>query len=93
MRMMLAILTTFTFGLSGPDEASAVKMIEIGGTLTRDHKLPGKPVIGMDLRDTQISDADLKHLESLVDLKALKLPHTVSDGVGVYREIGKTRTV
>src|SRR5205814_4627388 len=45
------------------DEASAVKAVEkLGGKITRDDKLPGKPVIGVNLTGTKVTDAGLKEL-------------------------------
>ena len=59
--MLLACLS----GAARADEASAVKAIEnLGGTVTRDDKLPGKPVIGVKLSNavvtSEVTDADLK---------------------------------
>src|SRR5437660_2661929 len=54
------------------DEASAVKAIEkLGGKVTRDDKLPGKPVIEVNLAGTQVKDAGLKELKDLKQLTTL----------------------
>ena len=68
--MMLACLS----GAARADEASAVKAVEkLGGTVTRDDKLPGKPVIGVNLAGTQVTDASLKELKDLKQLTTLNL--------------------
>ena len=46
------------------DEAKAVKAVEkLGGKVTVDDKRPGKPVVGVDLSNTKVTDAGLKELE------------------------------
>src|SRR5687768_11468193 len=77
MRTMLARVVMLLACLSGAaraDEASAVKAIKnLGGKVTRDDKLPGKPVIGANLFDTQVTDAGLKELADLKQLTSLYL--------------------
>ena len=81
--MLLACL----YGAARADEASAVKAVEkLGGKVTRDDKLPGKPVIGVDLDGlvgTKVTDADLKELKDLKQLTSLNLYATkvTDDGV------------
>src|SRR5438094_571835 len=71
--MLLACLS----GAARADEASAVKVVEkLGGKVTRDDKLPGKPVIGVDLNGPQVTDADLKELADLKQLTTLWLNGT-----------------
>src|SRR5438094_10489545 len=72
--MLLACLS----GAARADEASAVKAVEnLGGKVTRDDKLPGKPVIGVDLGHTQVTDAGLKELKHLKQLTSLNPePHS-----------------
>ncbi len=68
--MLLACLS----GAARADEASAVKAVEkLGGKVTRDDKLPGKPVIGVNFFNFHGSDAGLKNagLKELKDLKQL----------------------
>ena len=63
--MLLACLS----GAARADEASAVKAVEnLGGKVTRDDKLPGKPVIGVNLPGTKVTDAGLKELKHLKQL-------------------------
>src|SRR5205085_2733916 len=56
-------------------EAKAVEAItKLGGKVTRDDKLPGKPVIGVILAGTtKVTDAGLKELKHLKQLTALTL--------------------
>src|SRR2546429_655862 len=71
--MLLACLS----GAARADEASAVKAVEkLGGKVTRDDKLPGKPVIGVNLAGTKVTDGDLKELKDLKQLTTLYLNMT-----------------
>src|SRR5215475_10522525 len=66
------------------DEAAAVKMIEkLGGTVTRDDKRPGKPVVVVDLRGTKITDAGLKELKELKNLQEVVLFRTAITDAGL----------
>ena len=59
--MLLACLS----GAARADEASAVKAVEnLGNEVTRDDKQPGKPVIGVDLTGTKVTDAGVKELQA-----------------------------
>ncbi len=58
-------------------EEKAVKAIEaLGGRVTRDEKLPGRPVVGVHLDGTTVTDADLKNLKELKGLGSLGLADT-----------------
>ena len=64
-------------GAARADEASAVKAVEkLGGKVTRDDKLPGKPVIAVNLYGTKVTDAGLKELKDLKQLTSLDLTWT-----------------
>src|SRR5204862_328520 len=69
-----------------PADDAEVKAVEaitkLGGKVTRDDKLPGKPVIGVSFFGTQVTDAGLKELEDLKQLTALYLAHTKVTGEG-----------
>src|SRR5438094_10654776 len=75
--MLLACLS----GAARADEASAVKAVEkLGGKVTRDGKLPGKPVIGVNFNPGVVTDAVLKELKDLKQLASLYLrPNKVTD--------------
>ena len=81
--MLLACLS----GAARADEASAVKAVEsitkLGGKVTRDDKLPSKPVTGVNLGGAQVTDAGLKGLKDLKQLTSLNLEGTkvTADGV------------
>src|SRR5262249_36734174 len=56
------------------DEAAAVKLVEkLGGRVTRDDKIAGEPVVGVNLAGTNVTDAELKELKELKCLKTLIL--------------------
>src|SRR5438876_851517 len=71
-------------GATRADEASAVKAVEkLGGKVTRDDKLPGKPVIAVNLTGTKVTDTgltELKHLKQLTYLY-LGITKVTDDGV------------
>jgi internalin A len=59
------------------DEAAAVKAVEkLGGRVIVDTKRPGKPVVGVDLDRTKVTDAALKELKELKSLRKLDLTNT-----------------
>ena len=68
---------------SGQEE-KAVKAIEsLGGKVTRDEKLSGRPVVEVNLGGTKITDAGLKELKELKGLRALNLTSTQITDAGV----------
>src|SRR5947208_10389805 len=78
--MLLACLS----GAARADEASAVEAVEkLGGKVTRDDKLPGKPVIGVNLNHSKVTDASLKELKDLKQLTTLILTGTQVTDAGL----------
>ena len=81
--MLLACLS----GAARADEASAVKAVEnLGGKVTRDDELPGKPVIGVNLGALvmgKVTDAGLKELKALKQLTTLNLYGAAVTGAGL----------
>ena len=78
--MLLACLS----GAARADEASAVKAIEkLGGKVTRDDKLPGKPLIAVDLARTKVTDAGLKELKDFKQLTSLDVSFTRVTATGL----------
>src|SRR5262245_2789615 len=58
-------------------EAKAAKFIEkIGGTLAREPKLKGNPIISVNLSAKKLADADLKELAGLSQLQTLDVGFT-----------------
>src|SRR4051812_3775680 len=81
------ILLVCLSGAARADEASAVKAVEkLGGKVTRDDKLPGKPVIGVDLAAPKVTDAVLKELKDLKHLTSLNL--NAPEGGGKVTDAG-----
>ena len=65
-------------------EAKAVAFVEKqGGRVTRDEKASGKPVIGVSLAVTRVTDAGLKELAPLKSLTTLDLSFTRVKDAGV----------
>src|SRR5437870_2879959 len=87
MRMVLVgvgLLLACLSGAARADEASAVKAVEnLGGKVTRDDKLPGKPVIGVNLGGTKVTDAGLKELKQVKQLTDLNLDDTPVTDAGL----------
>src|SRR5438132_12177720 len=87
----LSLVFCLTLGLTcasvRADEASAVKAVEnLGGKVTRDDKLPGKPVIGVNLGALvmgKVTDAGLKELKDLKQLTSLDLYGAAVTGEGL----------
>ena len=64
----------------------AVAAIEkLGGTVEVDETRPGRPVVGVDLSRSAVTDADLVLLEALPDLEVLDLRLTSIGDAGVAR--------
>jgi internalin A len=60
-----------------PEEEKAVAAIEkLRGKVTRDDKLPGHPVVEVDLSGRSVTDADLKDSRELKGLQTLNLSYT-----------------
>src|SRR5207249_4603172 len=74
-------------GATRADEAPAVKAVEnLGGKVTRDDKLPGNPVIGVNLGGLfpgKVTDAGLKELKHLKQLTTLDLHGANVTGAGL----------
>jgi hypothetical protein len=89
--LALALLAVVTgTGLhAGEATDKAVKAIEkLGGTVTRDDKATGKPIVGVDLDRTQVTDAGLKMLAGLKQLQKLNLDHTRVTDTGLKELAG-----
>ncbi len=71
----------------------AVAFVEsLHGKLTRDEKLPGKPVVEVNLASTAVTDAGLKQLAAFKSLSVLDLRNTAITDAGL-KEIGKLNSL
>ena len=69
---------------AGSPEDAAVKAVEkLGGKVERDDEQPGRPVVEVSLAGTQVTDADLKGLKDLKQLRHLDLSNTQVTDAGV----------
>ncbi len=67
-----------------PDESSVAAALEkIGAGITRDGRLPGNPVVHINLTQKQVTDADLKDLHVFKNLQGLHLGVTGVTDAGV----------
>jgi Leucine-rich repeat (LRR) protein len=60
----------------------------LGGTIERDDKADGKPVIGVNLARAQAADAGLKKLAVFKQLRVLNLGHTPITNAGLKDLVG-----
>lgn len=66
------------------DVGKSVAFVEkLGGSVTRDEKMPGKPVVGVILYGPKMTDAGLKELASLTNLTTLDLHDTAVTDAGL----------
>ena len=76
-----------------PAQAAAIAEIEKrGGRVTLDENSPGRPVFSVDFHSLPITDADLKHVEGLTQLKYLNLSFTQVTDAGLERLQGLSQT-
>ncbi len=73
----IAVLVTGSACRADDAEDKAVKFVEnLKGGVIRDDKLPGKPVVEVNLVSTKITDTDLKELAAFKNLTTLDLSST-----------------
>src|SRR5437773_1167663 len=71
------------------DEASAVKAIEkLGGKVRVDDKRLGKPIVEVDLGNTEVPDAGLKELKEFKSLESLIAGKVTDAGLKELKELG-----
>jgi hypothetical protein len=70
-------------------DAAVAAIKELGGEVTFDEKIPSRPLIGVDLRDSKTTDAGLVHLKGLTSLQILDLRKTkvTDDGLEHLKEL------
>src|SRR5205085_1303964 len=77
--LLLACLPVGAVPLNDDPEAKAVAEIKsLGGRIRWDDKLPGTPVVEVDLSDTGVMDAALAHLKRLKHLRIVDLRGTAT---------------
>ncbi len=76
----------------GRTPAEAIAEIQnLGGSFARDERSPNKPVIRVILYGAQVTDARLKHLEGLTQLRTLTLSLTKVDDSGLQHLRGMSQ--
>ncbi len=65
------------------EDRAAEAIRKAGGKVERDERAPGRPVIGVNLGFTQVTDAGLKELKELKALRSLSLNGTRVTPAGV----------
>ena len=90
MMCHIALLLSLAVCLAGcgqkqtEQEQKAVDAIlKSGGYLTRDEKLPWRPVVRINLSNTKVMDSDLKDLKELKGLRTLWLDDTQITDAGL----------
>lgn len=73
-----------------PESASAY-FEKLGGTVTVDKNSLSKPVVGLSLKDSKVSDTDLVHLKGLTNLQMLDLWGTNVTDAGLVNLKGLTK--
>ncbi|MCE9560883.1 MAG: hypothetical protein K8U57_02400 [Planctomycetes bacterium] len=83
--MLFVCLLLMTAGCSPPTaQDKVIAFVESkGGTVDRDTRFPGKPVFHVHLRETKVTDADLKELAPLTELTMLNLSKNPITDVGL----------
>ncbi len=72
-----------------PEQAKVIAEIKkLGGKVIIDKKSPGKPVIGVELRGTKVTDAGLEHLKRFSQLHTLNLMGTRVTDAGLEHLTG-----
>ena len=73
-------------------EKKAIAVIKkLGGDVTFAEKKPGKPVIGVYLASTKVTDAGLVHLKGMMNLQMLHLYNTKVTDAGLVHLKGLTK--
>jgi hypothetical protein len=79
-----AFLGLMLSGAACASETTAVTAVKkLGGTVIRDSKIAGEPAIFVDLSNTKVTDAGLKHIKELNQLIVLSLGNTQVTDAGL----------
>ena len=76
----------------GSEDAAVAALTKLGGTVRRDVKAPGMPILAVDLSASRVTDEDLKHLKHVASLQWLFLQATAVTDVGLkhLQDLSKT---
>ncbi len=87
---VIALLLSLAVCLAGcdqkqadPEEKVVNAILKLGGTVERDEKLPGRPVVEVHLEGPKVTDSDLKNLKELKGLQELWLSYTQITDAGL----------
>src|SRR6266542_2040188 len=79
---------------AGEAEDKAIKLVEHhGGKITRDEKLPGKPIIAIDLSGASITQSELPALAAFSHLATLDLRRAHNIHYGAINELAKFKSL
>ena len=87
--LLLLALVMGVAGLEGltrgglTDEEAVTEIEKLGGSVTRDERLPSRPVISINLSGTRVTDAELIYVGGLTQLKKLDLHGTQVTDAGL----------
>lgn len=82
--LVLALVGALSGCSSGtPEDRADALVSKLGGSTARDSRIPGSPVVSVHLRETACTDADLKQLSSLTELRSLNLSKTPVTDAGM----------
>ncbi len=76
---------------TGEQERAVQAIKKLGGTVTQDEKAPGRPVIGVRLDGSTLTDAGLKELAGFKQLQSLSLSGTKVTDAGLKQLAGLTQ--
>jgi hypothetical protein len=80
--VLLGLLVLVAAGRA--DEASAVREIEkLGGEIIRDDRVAGKPIVSVDFRYKEVTDAELNGVKGLKTLRTLVLRYSKVTDAGL----------
>jgi len=89
MMRHIALLMMLAVGIAGcesqavREEKAVNAIIKLGGEVTRDEELPGRPIAAVGLNNTKVTDSDLKGLKELKGLQWLDISNTQITDAGL----------
>jgi internalin A len=90
MMRLIGLLLSLAVCLAGCSQKQADQeekvvnaILELRGTVERDEKLPGRPVVEVHLEGPKVTDSDLKNLKELKGLQTLDLGSTKITDAGL----------